>query len=293
MNHRRALSAIFTAATLLTVVLATPALYASISDGDPHWANRAEGLRGTIAPTQPVDAAIEEYRKALEADSSDLEARWKLMRALRFKGAYVAESLDAKKDLFDEGRQIGAKGIALLEAQLRERGVNNPDKASPKEIARIAKEIPGAGELYLWDAINWGEWAQVYGKLAAVRKGAADRILREATLALEIDPAMQGAGAGRVLGRLHNQTPRVPFLTGWASDDEAVRFLRRSLALNPTDKVTMVFLAEALVAADRKSRPEAIALLKKVLETPNDPRFLVEGANAQKDARKLLDSWSR
>lgn len=292
MNDRRVISAIVSAATLVTALLATPNLHASISEGDRHWANRADGLRGTIASAQPVDAAIAEYKRALEADPSDLEPRWKLMRALRFKGAYVARSLDAKKELFDEGRRVGAQGIALLEAQLRKRGVSNPDKASPKVIARIAKEIPGAGALYLWDAINWGEWAQVYGKLAAVRKGAADRILREATIAYEIDPAMQGAGAGRVLGRLHNQTPRVPFLTGWASDAEAVRFLRRSLALNPTDKLTMVFLAEAMVAADRKSKPEARDLLEKVLETPNDPKFLVEGANAQEDARKLLASLS-
>lgn len=55
----------------------------------------------------------------------------------------------------------------------------------------------------------------------------------------------------------------------------------------------MVFLAEAMVAADRKSKPEAIDLLKKVLETPNDPRFLVEGANAQEDARKQLEELSR
>lgn len=278
--------------SLILVAALTPTtLHASTADGDRHWDQRAEGLNGTVASAGPVDAAITSYRTALNADLSDLEPRWKLMRALRFKGAYVVTSIDAKKALFDEGRQIGAKGIEIVEAKLRSGGISNPNKAKPAEIARVAKQIPGAGELYLWDAINWGEWAQVYGKLAAVRKGAADRIRREATIALEIDPAMEGAGPGRVLGRLHNQTPRVPFLTGWASDAEAVTFLRSSLALNPGDKLTMVFLAEAMVAADRNSKAKAIELLRRIIDTPNDPDFLVEAVNAQAEARKLVESF--
>ncbi len=284
MHNRRLLPAL----AFLAAIILTPAAHGSTSDGDAHWARRAEGLRGTVASSDPVDAAIAGYEEALAADPANLEARWKLMRALRFKGAYTTGSVDAKKEIFDEGRRVGATGIEMIEEQLRRRGIARPADASPEEVARIAKQIPQAGELYLWNAINWGEWAQVYGKLAAVRKGAADRIRREATIALEIDPAMEGAGPGRVLGRLHNQTPHVPFLTGWASDAEAVRFLERSLNLNPTDKLTMVFLAEAMVAADRSTKPKAVAILKKVIETPNDPEVMVESVNAQEDARKLL-----
>lgn len=276
--------------TVTTFVLASP-LFGSISDGDQHWSVRAEGSKGPVAAPGPVDAAIEAYRETLEGDPANLEARWKLMRALRFKGSYVASDNESKKKIFDEGRRIGEKGVTTLESMIREKGIDRPDRASPAEIARVAKSIPGAGELYLWDAINWGEWAQVYGKLAAVRQGAADRIRREATIALEIDPSMEGAGPGRVLGRLHNQTPRIPFLTGWASDKEAVKFLRQSYELNPDDKLTAVFLAEAMVAANRRSKPQAVALLEKVIETPNDPVFAVEHASAQEDAKALLRRW--
>lgn len=275
---------------VLTLLFAGP-LSASVAEGDRHWARRAEGSEGATARPEPVEAAITAYERALRGDPTNLNARWKLMRALRFKGAYVARDANAKKALFDQGRTIGEKGITVVESILRTRGISRPDKASTEQVAGIARAIPGAGELYLWDAITWGEWAQVYGKLAAVRQGAADRIRREATIALEIDQAMEGAGPGRVLGRLHNQTPRVPFLTGWASDDKAVGFLRQSLGLNPGDKLTMVFLAEAMVAANRSAKPEAIAILNKVLDTPNDPQFAVEAAAAQQDARRLLDSW--
>ena len=271
--------------------LAASTLSASVAEGDRHWAERAEGRDGASAEAGPVNAAIAEYREVLEKDPADLEARWKLLRALRFKGAYVIGDTEGKKRLFDEARKIGEKGISILEDELRRRGIRRPDEASPEEVARIAKSIPDAGQLYLWNAINWGEWAQVYGKLAAVRQGAADRIRRETTIAYEIDPSIEGAGPGRVLGRLHNQTPRVPFLTGWASDDDAVKFLRESHRLNPEDKLTMVFLAEAMVEANRSSRPEAIEILRKVIESPNDPEFAVEHASAQEDAKRLLREW--
>lgn len=276
---------------LLIIVLLTLPASASVEAGDAAWARRAEGHRGGVAQSEPVDAAIEAYRAAIERDSSDLEARWKLMRALRFKGAYVARTSDAKKALFDEGRRIGRTGIEQIESALGRRGVSRPDAAPVELVAKHARSIEDAGELYLWDAIIWGEWAQVYGKLAAVRQGAADRIRRQTEIALTIDPAMEGAGPGRVLGRLHNQTPRVPFLTGWASDAKAVEYLRRSLELNAGDKLTMVFLAEALVANEAGARAEAVAILKKVLSTPNDPEFIVESESAKADARRLLDSW--
>src|SRR5206468_13056444 len=101
----------------------------------------------------------------------------------------------------------------------------------------------GAGTLFCWDYMNWSEWALVFGKMAAVRQGAADRIKREATIANLIDPKLEGGGPARVLGRLHDETPHVPFLTGWASSREAVRYLNESLKIDPTNKITRVFLA--------------------------------------------------
>ena len=39
----------------------------------------------------------------------------------------------------------------------------------------------------------------------------------------------------------------VPFITGWASSKDAVTFLNDSLKVDPTNKITIVFLAEAMV----------------------------------------------
>ena len=147
--------------------------------------------------------------------------------------------------------------------------------------------------MFFWDSVNWGEWALAYGKMAAVREGAADRIRREATIAMLIDPKTDGGGPQRVLGRLHDQTPHVPFLTGWASSREAVRFLKESYKIDPTNKITRVFLADAMVSNDSSSGPEAIRILREVISSPNDPNYEVENARAQEDAKALLREWGR
>lgn len=271
------------------VSLASTMSFAQVADGDQHWAARAEGHSGGHAKATEIDAAIGAYEKAIAANPNDLEARWKLLRAIRFKGAYVASNNEQKKQIYNVARKAGDAAIALIDRQLTAKGVN--PKGSEKSVAPAARAIAGAGEIYFWDSVNWGEWALAYGKMAAVKEGAADRIRRESTLAMLIDPHLEGGGGARVLGRLHDQTPHVPFITGWASSKEAVRFLTESNKADPTNKITRVFLAEALVSNDSDNKARAVQMLKDVVSSPNDPNFAVEDAAAQDDARALLNKW--
>jgi len=273
---------------LIATVIAAFALPAAaqLSEGDQHWNARAEGHVGGHAKAAPIDAAIAAYQKAVAQDPNNLEARWKLLRAMRFKGAYVASTVDEKKNVYGGAKTAGESALAVINRLLAVKGVK-PD-AAEKQIADAARTIPGAGEVFFWDSANWGEWALAYGKMAAVRQGAADRIRREATIAMLVNPKMDGGGPQRVLGRLHDMTPYVPFLTGWASSNEAVRFLRESYKIDPTNKITRVFLADALVSNDSKNSPEAIRILQDVINSPNDPSYEVESAKAQEDAKAML-----
>jgi tetratricopeptide (TPR) repeat protein len=263
--------------------------FAQVSEGDQHWNARAEGHQGARAKAAQIDAAIAAYRKAIAQEPANLDARGKLLRAVRFKGAYVASTNDEKKVIYEIAKNDGNAAMGVVNRQLAAKGVKAD--ASEKNIADAARAIPGAAEVFFWDSVNWGEWALAYGKMAAVRQGAADRIRREATIAMLIDPKLDGGGPQRVLGRLHDQTPHVPFITGWASSKEAVRFLRESNKIDPTNKITRVFLAEALVSNDSKNAPEAIRILREVINSPNDPNYEVENAQAQADARALLREW--
>jgi len=277
--------------TLIATVIAAFSFTAAaqVNDGDQHWNARAEGHVGGRAKAAPIDAAIAAYQKAVAQDPNNLEARWKLLRAIRFKGAYVASTNDEKKSIYGGAKTAGEAAIAIVNRALAAKGVKS--NAPEKEVAEAARTIPGAGEIFSWDSVNWGEWALAYGKMAAVRQGAADRIRREATIAMLVDPKMDGGGPQRVLGRLHDQTPHVPFITGWASSKEAVRFLRESNKIDPSNKITRVFLAEALVSNDSKNGPEAIRILREVINSPNDPNYEVESAQAQEDAKALLRKW--
>lgn len=261
-------------------------LSAQVVEGDRHYAARHEGAQGARAKSGPIDAAIAAYEKAVVADPNDLEAHWKLLRALRFRGGFTTASNEEKKRVYGAAKSAGGKALAAVSRRLAAKGVDTAE-AKEADIAAATRGIPGIGEIYLWDAVNWGEWALAYGKIAAARQGAADRIRREATIALLIDPRIEAGAPARVLGRLHDQTPRIPFLTGWASSKEAVRFLEQSLKVDPTNKLTMVFLAEVL-AGDSDTKPRAQQLLRTVVSAPNHPEYAVEDAAAVEDARRML-----
>jgi tetratricopeptide (TPR) repeat protein len=275
----------------IVLLLVASAALGQVSEGDQHYAARAEGHVGGRAKGAQIDAAIAAYQRAANANARDLEARWKLMRAYRFKGAYVAATNDEKKKVYADAKKIGDAALALLDADLRAKGVTSVAKATEKQVADAARTIPGAGEVFLWDAVNWGEWALAYGKMAAAREGAADRIKREATIAMLVDPRLEGGAPARVLGRLHDQTPRIPFLTGWASSKEAVRFLNESLKFDPSNKITKVFLAEAMVSNNSDTKPQAVQMLRECVSAPNPPEYEVEQAAAAEDARGLLKKW--
>ncbi len=281
-----------TKALVVGSLLLTAVAFGQVADGDQHWAQRAEGQVAGHAKPAHVDAAIAAYQKAIAANPNDLDARWKLLRAYRFKGQYVATSSDDKKKIYEVGKKAGQDALGVVGRALAGKGVASIEKASEKQVADAARAVPGAAEVFLWDSINWGEWALVNGKMAAAREGAADRIRREATIAELVDPKMEGGSPSRVLGRLHDQTPHIPFITGWASSKEAVRFLNESYKIDPANKITRVFLAEAMVDNNSSTKPQAIQMLRETISGPNDPNYEVEQSAATEDAKALLKEWS-
>lgn len=277
-------------AAVLLILVASVAT-AQVADGDQQWNMRADGAQNGHARADHINAAIAAYQKATATDPNDLEARWKLLRSLRFKGAYVASTNDEKRQVYSQAKQAGEDALKVVDRQLAAKGINSVSKATEKQIADVAKAIPGVPEIFLWDAINWGEWALAYGKFAAAREGAADRIRREATIANFVDPRLEGGSPSRVLGRLHDQTPRIPFITGWASSKDAVKFLNDSLKVDPANKITIVFLAEAMVANNSDTKPQAVQMLKNAVSAPVDMNYVVEQTAALNDAKNLLRKW--
>src|SRR6185369_6403077 len=113
---------------ILLLIAATAT--AQVPDGDQQFALRAEGHQGGHAQAAHVDAAIAAYQKAIAQNPNDLEPRWKLLRAIRFKGAYVATTNEAKKPIYAQGKKAGQEALAVVDKLLAAKGVSSPSKAT-------------------------------------------------------------------------------------------------------------------------------------------------------------------
>ncbi len=263
----------------------TPDAAVLLAQADEHYSRRSIGAIDEVAHPQNVEAAIDLYRKALSLEPRNIEILAKLMRALHFRGAYTGSTLEEKKAIFDEGRQLGQAAVDRLEAEVK----------GKKGLSRIEalRLIRGTPALYLWTAGHWGEWGLVRGKFAAARSGAASRVRDLSQTVIEIDPLFEDAAGYRILGRLHAEAPRIVFITGWVSREKALLYLRRAHQIAPSHPTNSYFLAEAILDHEPARRDEALALLEQCAAMTPRPDYLLEDARYARVARKLLDELRR
>lgn len=287
---RRALRSI--AGLLLLLGLGAPlAAQDPIAQGDAAWARRAEGHRGGRAAAGPVDEALAAYERAVKArpaSQADMEPYWKLLRAIHFKGDFIARDRAERQQVFGRAREVSEAGLDLLAR--RAGGRAKLDEMSPAETARLLKGIPGAIDFYVWAGVDWGLWGDAFGKMAAARQGVGERIRHYGEVGLAMDERYERAAPLRLLGRLHTLAPKIPFITGWVDRDKAVSYLRRAVAIAPEDPYNVLYLADALLQHQPEKKAEAVALLRKLVATQPAPERVVEESKALEDARALLAS---
>ncbi len=252
----------------------------ALAEGDGWYARRAEGAQGALARSGPADAAIRAYRRAVALNPGSNEARSRLIRALFFRWSFCGAGAQERRAYLEEARRVADEGCERLEKR----------SAGAQGAARIEalRGIPGAASLSFWAAVAWGEWALARGKLAAARQGAGTKIRELAETVIALDPQLEEGGGYRVLGRLHDQSPRIPFLSGWVSRQAALSNLRQALAIAPDNSVNQVFLAEAILRHDAAHRQEARALLERCAGASPRPEYLVEDRYYEKLARADL-----
>lgn len=189
----------------------------------------------------------------VDADAGDFDAAWKLARIRYWLGT--------------NGPGTPAERRRVLEAGIA--------------AARAAAAIrPGAPDGHFWLAANMGALADAHG----LRQGMRYRTpIREALeRARRLDPAYLDGSPDRALGRWYYKVPRL-----FGGDLEASEtHLRAALGYNPRSIISLFFLAETLVARDR--RDEARATLRTLLDTAPDPDWTPEDTRFKADARALL-----
>jgi tetratricopeptide (TPR) repeat protein len=255
---------------------------------DRAWQRRDEGHVGGRASRERISEAVAGYEKAAES-SQNAEARWKLARALFFEAKLTGLDKDAQLVLYERARKAGDEAIAIL--RRRAPGGTLPESAPPSRVAAVLARDPDAAPAYFWTSVAWGEWGQLASKLQGMKTGAATRIRDTAATLIALDPAFEEAGGYRVLGRLHQRAPRIPYVTGWVSRAEGLRNLRLAVKTAPKNFVNRHFLAEALAADGASGRAEAIRIERELIADSPAPSHLVEDLAIQDEAKKNLAAW--
>jgi tetratricopeptide (TPR) repeat protein len=282
------------AATGLLLSLAPGFAAAEIGDaaarGDAAWASRAEGHRGALAAAGPIERAVAAYEEALAEAPDHREARLKLLKALYFQGEHATEDREEKLAIFDKGRNLAEEAIAELTRDLSSGSGKRP---RVEEVTAHLAGDPGAAGVYFWGAVHWGLWGRYRGKIAAARQGVAGRIRDYASVVITLDDRYENAGGHRMLGRLHTEAPKLPFVTGWIDRSLAITQLEKAAELGPDELLNRLYLAEAMLEFDRDRRGEAIEQLRQLVQVEPKPGNLVEDLKAIQDAQTLLAGAER
>jgi len=211
------------------------------------------------AAAAQAKASVELYGKALKADPKSYEAAWEGSRACYFYGHFVIPEATDKEllSLFQEGIDRARAAIVL-----------NPKGA----------------EGHFWLGVLDG----VYGETKGIFKSLSmvPEIKQEMATCLQIDPAVEGYGPDRVLGRLYYKLP------GFKGGDnkKSIEYLERSLKGAPTNALTQLYLAETYKSEGMKDK--AMEMVKAIIAMTPDPRWVPEQPSIKAQAQKYLDKWS-
>jgi tetratricopeptide (TPR) repeat protein len=261
-----------------------------ILEGDVHYSRRQDKRVAAIADKGEIAAAVRAYDTASEAADS-VEARWKLIRSLVFQGMYTDIDAQGRLAVLEKARRVSENAVGLLEGRVKRAEGKEFAGLTPAEIAETLRKDTDAPPTFYWGAVAWGQWALARGKEEATKLGAADKIRTDATILIALDPRFEEGGGYRVLGRLHDQAPRMVAQTDWISRDEALRNLRLAIQIDPANFANRLFLAEAFASGTPAERAEAVRLAKELTAEAPSPSRLIEELRLQEQAAKDLRSW--
>ncbi len=263
-----------------------------VADGDRLYMRRQDGRLGVKASVGPINEAISSYDRASEARDL-VEARWKLARALYFKGVYCGLDPNPRKAVFVKARRVSEDAIGILNRSLEEKGIKGILDLTPDLLAGKLQDRSDAAPTYFWAAAAWGQWALSVGKVEAAKTGAVDKVREYALTVIALDPTFEEGGGYRILGRLNDEAPWIPFITSWVSREEALKSLRLAVQVDPRNIANRHYLAEALAKGDAAEKAEAVTLEEAVLAESPSPLHLIEDLTVQDAARANLAAWKK
>jgi len=245
---------------IVVLAVAAGAVWAQLTGASPQttldrariaWEKRADPIQSR--------EAVDLFQAAAAAEPTSYEALWEGARACYFYGYVTRESApdSEKMQIFTDGIERARRAVALR---------------------------PDAVEGHFWLGVLLG----VYGEAKGIFKSLSlvPEIKAEMERCLKLDPAVEGWGPDRLLGRMYY---KLPFFKG-GDNNLSREHLERSLAGAPGVAETRVYLAETYKSLGRKA--DAIAQLRTVLTMTPDPQSAPEHPTVKARAEVLLKKWS-
>ena len=139
---------------------------------------------------------------------------------------------------------------------------------------------PGRPEGHFWLGADLGLMAEARGFLRGLT--LVDSIRKEMEIVIRLDPEYEQAAGFRMLARLDY---RAPFFKG-GDKRRSIELLEQALDRYPDNSLTMLYLADSLMALGR--RDEARQQLERILNLCPDPVYGPEQEENQEEARQRL-----
>lgn len=234
-----------------------PASAQSVLSGESAAALLAAARQAYAERSNPdrAAAAVALFARAAAADPHSYEALWEGARA-----CYAYGSFSLAEERSEERIKVFEDGIARAKAAVARR--------------------PDGVEGHFWLGVLYG----VFGEARGVMKSLSlvDDIQVAMDTCLRLDPSVEAWGPYRVLGRLYF---KLPWFKG-GDNQKSREYLEKSLAAEPANELTRLYLAETYRALGQKK--EAVEQLTYILTTPPDPRWAPEHPWVRGQAERLL-----
>ena len=204
--------------------------------------------------------SIELYQKAVEQQSDDYEANWKLARAYR--------------EYADKSKKKGVEGWKDICAKSGKEGM-----AYAKKAIDLKPERP---EGYYYYGLNVGIYSDGVSILTAIAEGLKDKTQQSFEKAYEINKMYKDGGPMLALGRFWAVLP-------WPMRDrkKALAYYReyQQTEYFATNTEAQIYLAELLIQmGGDKNKAEAKGYVEKALQS-DDPYFKDWAARLQADLK--------
>ena len=204
--------------------------------GQSFYDQRAEKSIGLNADPSFIERAIDEFQKAINNPKDELDAGLFLLKCYYFKGKFVSQNDDEKKDIYSKGKVLGEKLINLY-----------PESASA----------------HYWYLVNLGSWAEIYGTMSAAKEGVAGIMRNVSKKIIKLDPNYSDGGGYFMLGAVHFKAPYIPFVLSWPSNDKALEYLSLAYKTGDSTPSQTVYLSRVLHKNGQVKK--AISLLSSLL----------------------------